>query len=38
LIFQAACNGGSSGQPYTVTVTGTSDATQHVTTATLTVQ
>jgi FG-GAP-like repeat len=38
LIFQAACNGGSSGQPYTVTVTGTSGATQHVTTATLTVQ
>jgi hypothetical protein len=38
LIFQAACNGGSSGQPYTVTVTGTSGATQHVTTATFTVQ
>ena len=38
LIFQAACNGGSSGQPYTVTVTGTSGATQHVATATLTVQ
>jgi hypothetical protein len=41
LIFQAACNGESSGPPsqtYTVTITGTSDATQHFTTATLTVQ
>src|SRR4029077_1632657 len=38
LIFQAACNGESSGPPsqtYTVTITGTSDATQHFTTATL---
>ena len=41
LIFQAACNGESSGPPsqtYTVTITGTSNATQHFTTATLTVQ
>jgi hypothetical protein len=41
LIFQAACNGAGGGpasQTYTVTITGTSDATQHFTTATLTVQ
>jgi len=38
LIFQAACNGGPASQTYTVTITGTSDATQHFTTATLTVQ
>jgi hypothetical protein len=38
LIFQAACNGGPASQAYTVTITGTSDATQHSTTATLTVQ
>jgi hypothetical protein len=40
LIFQVAC-GGSSGprsQTYTITVTGTSGATQHSTTTTLTVQ
>jgi hypothetical protein len=39
LILQAACNGASSGQPYSVTITGTSNTTQHsTTTATLTVQ
>jgi len=38
LIFQAACNGGPASQTYTVTITGTSDATQHVATATLTVR
>ncbi len=39
LIFQAACNGsGTASQAYTVTITGTSGATQHSTTATLTVQ
>ena len=38
LILQAACNGAGSGQTYTVTLTGTSDTTQHVATATLTVQ
>jgi hypothetical protein len=39
LILQAACGGGgSTAQPYTVTITGTSGATQHSTTATLTVQ
>jgi len=41
LIFQAACNSEGSGPPsqtYTVTIAGTSDATQHFTTATLTVQ
>jgi len=39
LIFQVACNGsGLASQAYTVTITGTSGATQHFTTATLTVQ
>ena len=39
LIFQAACNGsGPASQAYTVTITGTSDSTQHFTTATFTVQ
>jgi hypothetical protein len=38
LIFQAACGGGPVPQPYTVTITGTSGATQHFTTTTLTVQ
>jgi hypothetical protein len=38
LIFQAACNGGPASQTYTVTIAGTSGATQHFTSATLTVQ
>src|SRR5207253_1404 len=38
LIFQAACGGGPASQPYTVTITGTSEATQHAAIATLTVQ
>jgi len=38
LLLQAACNGAGSGQTYTVTITGTSDAIQHVATATLIVQ
>jgi hypothetical protein len=38
LIFQAACNGGPASQAYTVTIAGTSGATQHFTSATLTVQ
>jgi len=39
LILQAACDGsGSAPQAYTITISGTSGATQHFTTATLTVQ
>jgi len=40
LIFQAACAGESrpGSQTYTVTITGTSESTQHFTTTTLTVQ
>lgn len=41
VIFQAACGGGGTGprsQTYTITVTGRSEATQHSTTVTLTVE
>ncbi len=40
LIFQSACNGagGGASQTYTVTINGTSDATHHFATATITVQ